>query len=130
METIARVTGIPVAIPNGATKDIRFVLTVENGEDFLGVANYGVAIQVASTLGAALDLLRTGLTAQGEAVSIPAPQIREVRINKTLLGDMMAVELITTMGFPFVFQFPVHMSESIADRLRSEAAKDRPAGRA
>jgi hypothetical protein len=127
---IPRITGMPQAIPNGLTKDIRFIMTIENGEPVAFVSHYGVAIQIASTLGAAVDLLRTGLTAQGEAVSIPAPQIREVRINKTLLGDMMAIELITTMGFPFVFQFPVHMSESIADRLKSEAVKDRPAGRA
>lgn len=87
-----------------------------------------MAIQIASTLGAALDMLRTGMIANGEVVSIPAQELREIRFQKTLLGEMMAIELITTMGIPFVFQFPVHMSQAIADRLTNEPATDRPVG--
>jgi len=72
METLSRITGMPTAIPNGATRDIRFLLTVENGDALPCVANYGVAAQVASGLGAALDMLRMALAAQG-AVEPVAP---------------------------------------------------------
>src|SRR5262249_29884255 len=128
--TLSRVTGIPAAIPNGLTKDVRFVLTVENGEDFLGVANYGIALQIASILGDALDLLRVGMDAQGGAVAIPAPDLREIRLQKTLLGDKIGLELITTTGIPHVFYISMEMAQSLAEDLPNALRQDRPVGRA
>ena len=121
---------MPGAIPNGETKDIRFLLSVETGDPIFCVADYGIAGQIASTLGAALDLLRAGLIAEGAAVPIPAQELREIRIQKSLLEEIMIIELITTMGIPFVFQFPVRMAEALSDRLKNEAGKDHQIGRA
>jgi len=127
---IPRITGLPQAIPNSVTKDIRFILTIENSEPVGFVANYAVATQIASTLGAALDMLRAEFTAQGAAVPVKATEIREMRIHKALLGDSVVLELITMLGIPYIFQFPAHMAVAAAERLRNEAAKDHPAGRA
>ncbi len=129
-QTFSRLTGMPEAIPNGSTGDIRFVLSVSEGEPIMCVARYGVAAQIAAGLGSALDVLRTALAAQGATEPVAPTEIREVRVQKAFLADMMVVELITTMGIPYIFQFPSQMSEAIADRLKTEAAKDHPAGRA
>jgi hypothetical protein len=73
MEPLFRVTGMPMAIPNGATRDIRFGLTVENGEPLFCVANNIVVAQIAHDLGRVLRLLNTGLAFQGSPEAMPDP---------------------------------------------------------
>ena len=125
-----RITAIPTAIPNGATKDIRFQLDIENSEPLALVANYNIATQIASTLGAAIDLLRIVLAAENAVVQVNATEIREIRFHKAMLGDALVIELINTLGIPYAFQFPAQKAEEFAERLMAEAHKDHPAGRA
>lgn len=130
MQTFQRLTGMPEAIPNGSTKDIRFALSIPDGEPILCVAGYGVAAQIASGLGKALDMLRAALTSQGAVEMIAPIEIREIHIQKAPLGEVMVLELITTLGIPYSFQFPLRISEALAERLKTEAGKDRQVGRA
>jgi hypothetical protein len=51
MVGLLQLTGMPQAIPNTVTEDVRFVLTVSAGNPIICVAKYGVATQIASGLG-------------------------------------------------------------------------------
>lgn len=75
-------------------------------------------------------MLRTALAAQGATEAVAPTSIRAVNIRKSMLGDVMIVVLITLMGIPYIFQFPVQISEPIAKQLIVESEKDRAAGQA
>ena len=52
-----QLTGMPQAIPNTVTEDVRFVLNVSAGNPIICVAKYGVATHIASGLGTAVKVL-------------------------------------------------------------------------
>src|ERR1035437_1115821 len=58
MPEFSRLTGIDQLFPNAETKDIRFVLSVSEGEPIICTASYGVAAQISSGLGTAIQVLR------------------------------------------------------------------------
>ena len=130
MAEFLQLTGMPQAIPNGSSKDIRFILSVSEGESIMCRARYGVAAQIASGLGTALRMLRVTLAAEGTVEPVAAEDIQEIHIQKTLLADAVVVELVTTPGIPYIFQIPSQMAAELADRLKIEAAKHVESGRA
>jgi hypothetical protein len=129
MAEFLQVTGMPQAIPNGLSKDIRFILSVSE-KSLMCRARYGVAAQIASGLGTALRMLRVALAAEGTVEPVAAEDIQEIHIQKTLLADAVVVELVTTLGIPYIFQIPSRMAAELADRLKIEAAKHIESGRA
>ena len=99
-----RLTGMPQAIPNGDTKEIRFVLSVSDGDPIICVADYGVAAQIASGLGTALRVLRMALAEEGALARVAAEELETVHIEKDLLSDQVVMHLTTILGIPYDFR--------------------------
>jgi hypothetical protein len=130
MTEFSRLTGMPQAIPNSGTKDIRFVLSVENGEPIMCVARYGVAAQIAGGLGTALRVLQMALDSEGAMEQVAVEGLEQVHIEKDRWSDNVVLRLTTVQGIPYVFQVPSQSASEIADRLKTEAAKPTLTGRA
>ena len=116
------------AIPNSQTKEVRFVLDVEEGKPLVCTAPYGIIAQMASALGSAATILRTFLA--GSAVKVAAEPLHEVHIEKDLLSNDVLVRVRTVAGIPYTFQIRPQDAVRIADRLRTEAQAERPMGSA
>jgi hypothetical protein len=130
MVGLLQLTGMPQAIPNTVTEDVRFVLNVSAGNPIICVAKYGVATQIASGLGTAVKVLRYG--------SERAPRVgagldwtaQEIQVLKDHLTGDITLHLTTALGIPHIFQIPSQTALDIADRLRTEAMQNRPIGNA
>jgi hypothetical protein len=127
---LLHLTGMPQAIPNTETKDIRFALSVSEGEPVMCVAPYGVAVQISSGLGTATQVLRMALTAQGEIEPVAAEQIQLVQFQKEQWSDVILMQLTTVQGVPYIFQFPSQYASEIVAQLKTEAAKPTQVGNA
>jgi hypothetical protein len=125
-----RLTGMPQAIPNGDTEDIRFVLEVRDDNPIICVADYGTASQIASGLGSAIRLLRAALSAKRSAVPVSAEHLSTIHVDRTLLSEDLAIKVTTASGVPFLFQIPIQVALELSDQLRTEALKVNPLGNA
>jgi hypothetical protein len=94
------------------------------------VASYGVAAQISSGLGTAIQILRMELAVQGAMEPVAPLQIQVADIQKEQWSDAVVMQLITDLGVPYIFQFPSQKAFEIADRLKTEAAKPTRAGNA
>jgi hypothetical protein len=130
MPEFLRLTGMPQAIPTSNTKDIRFVLSVLDGEPIICAAGYGVAAQISSGLGTALRSLRVALAGQNAWEQVATEQIREAHVQKDQLPGQVLVQLTSVLGVPYLFQFPPQAALQIAEWLKTEAAKESPMGTA
>jgi hypothetical protein len=125
-----RLTGMPQATPNGISREIRFILTVKDAEPIMCVAGYGVAVQIASGLGTALRILRMDLEQVGVVEQVAIEDLRTVHVQKDLLSDSVVIQMINSLGIPYIFRIPCQNAIDIADRLKIEAATERPIGHA
>ena len=130
MSEFSRLTGMPQAVPNANTKDVRFVLSVSEGAPIMCVANYGVAAQIASGLGSAIRVLRMALASDGTMEPIAAEEIREIHVQKDQWSDVVLVQLTTVLAIPYTFQISSQMAAEIADRLKTESEKPTQTGHA
>ena len=80
MSEYLHVTGLHYATPNTETKDIRFALSMSEGEPIMCAASYGVAAQISSGLGAAIQISRMALTAQRAMEPIAPQHVRDTVI--------------------------------------------------
>ena len=130
MTEFTRLTGMPQSIPNGATKDIRFVLSVEGGEPLACVATYGVAAQIASGLGTSLSFLTVDLE-KVQSYELVAPhQLVRADIQKDEWSDQVFLKLTTDQGIPYIFQFHVQNAVALSERLKIEGSKATQTGQA
>jgi hypothetical protein len=129
-ESFTRLTGMPQAIPNGDTKDIRFTLTTSEGPPLTCVARYGVIAQIAAGLGTALRVLQMALTSENATELVAVENLEDVHIQKDRWSDIVVLLLTTVQGIPYVFQVPSQSASEIADLLKSEATKPTQIGNA
>jgi hypothetical protein len=130
MVGLLQLTGMPQAIPNTVTEDVRFVLNVSAGNPIICVAKYGVATQIASGFGTAVKVLRMALNARQGWERVSTEQLQEIQVLKDHLTGDITLHLTTALGIPHIFQIPSQTALDIADRLRTEAMQNRPIGNA
>jgi hypothetical protein len=121
-----RLTGILQATTNPGSKDIKFVLSVSGHEPINCVAEYRVVGQIAAGLGTALEVLRMALAKAGAILPFVAERLQAYHIEKDQLASQVVMVLTTVSGIQYTFQMPSQNAIEIADRLRTEAAKERP----
>jgi hypothetical protein len=125
-----RLTGMPQAVPNGHTEEIRFVLEVGADNPIYCIADYGTASQIASGLGNAIRLLRASMSAKGSVVPVSAEHLSTIHVDRALLSEAVVMTVTTAAGVPFVFQLPTQVALELSDQLRSVALKAAPIGHA
>jgi hypothetical protein len=125
-----RLTGMPQAIPNGITEDIRFILETGADNPIYCIADYGTASQIASGLGNAIRILRAAFAAKGSVVPISAEYLSTIHVDRALLSEAIVMTMTTAAGVPFVFQLPTQVALELSDQLRTEALKATPTGNA
>jgi hypothetical protein len=130
MSDFLPITGMIQVTPNSNTRNIRFVLSVSEGQPIMCVASYGVAAQIASGLGSALRILRMVLASEGAIEPVAPETLSEVHIQRGTFDESVVMELRTTFGIPYLFQIPRQSALEIAERLKSEAEKTIPMGHA
>jgi hypothetical protein len=121
-----RLTGMPQAIPNGSTEDIRFVLEVRDDNPIYCVVDYGTASEIASGLGIAIHLLRTALSAKGSVVPVSAEHLSRVYVDRDLLSGDVVMTVTTAAGAQSLFRFPTQVALELSDQLKAEALKANP----
>lgn len=130
MPEFLRLTGMPQAIPNAVTEEIRFALTVSDGDPIMCIARYGVATQIASGLGTAAKVLRMALNTRQAWEPVATEQLQDVQILKDQMSGQITLHLTTAQGIPHIFQIPLQTALDIADRLKTEVQKNHPMGSA
>lgn len=124
MAEFLRLTGMPEAIANTVTEEIRFVLTVSDGEPVMCTARLGVATQIASGLGNAAKVLQGALSARQAWEPFAPEQITDIQITKNPLTDQVVLHLTTVQGIPHVLQMSPKNARDIATLLRKAAEGD------
>jgi hypothetical protein len=130
MPDYLRLTGMPQATPNSNTRDIRFDLSVSEGEPIMCVARYGVAAQIASGLGTALRVLQMALDSEGAFEQVAIDKLQEFHVQKDPWSDRVVLRLTTIQGIPYIFEIPSQNASEIAERLKTEGSKPTQAGHA
>lgn len=81
-----RFTGMPQAIPDGNTEDIRFVLDVKDDSPINCVTDYEGASQIASGLGQALYVLRATLASKGSIARLSVERLSRIYAETDFLS--------------------------------------------
>ena len=130
MDGVVEITGVPQAVPNVASKEVRFALTTTSGDALLLRAKYGVIAQIASTFGNCLEMLRVALQSGGEVVAIDAPSFVRMEAHKDAIGNAVILSFITDRFIPYQFKLNTEDAEQFADMVKAAAAKQQPTGNA
>jgi hypothetical protein len=120
------------AVVDGAVdrdaKAIHFSLAIPGRPPIRFIAEYGASTQIIGALGRMFLALQELVQAEKTGMAaVAAEQIAAAHIQQEHWTGNVIFQITTPTGIPYNFVMPPQVASNIADRLKIESAKPRPA---